>query len=332
MYGRVHLRGEDQPAAVRRPTVPGVHACGVVAQASRGAARGRDDVQLAVGLQQHVALGLAEDDPLAVRRVLREEVAHPVVRGALQRLRRSALPVVERDPVQVVAKGLLLHGELRDVLLVDQGAVLLIEALRVVGLRPGEHDLLAVGAPHRVGLHVLRVVGPRQRRKRLRLPIVDDENAFDGKEELRDHEVRDGDEHRPVLDRADHVPSRRRDPRQQPEGELAVLALVVRPRDDLRVVHHHVLRHRHDAVGALVVAVVDVEPENAAVVREGVTVAAHGQVLQHDRRAGLRVDGSEAPTDAGWILHGRQKRQRNLSIEQRIADLVLRRANVHARR
>ena len=153
-----------------------------------------------------------------------------------------------------------------------------------------------------------------------------------GKKSCEIHEVRHGDEHGPVLDRADHVASRRRDPRQQPEGELAVLALEVGPRDDLRVVHHHVLRHGHDGVGALVVAVVDVEPERASVVREGVAVPAHGQVLQHDRRASLLVDGSEAPADAGRILHGRQERQRNLSIEERIADLVLRRSNVHARR
>ena len=92
------------------------------------------------------------------------------------------------------------------------------------------------------------------------------------------------------------------------------------------------VRHRHDAVGALVVAVVDVEPEHAAVVGEGVAVAADRQVLQHDRRAGLLIDGAEAPADARRILHGGQERQRHLAVEERVADRVLRRADVHARR
>src|SRR5262249_56148907 len=120
----------------------------------------RNDVEVAVGLEEHVVLGLAEDDPLAVRRELREVVAHPVARRATKRLRRSAFPVVEGDPVEVVAEGLLLDGELRDVLLVDEGAVLLLEALGGVSLRPREPDGLAGLAPPRLRLHPFRPARP----------------------------------------------------------------------------------------------------------------------------------------------------------------------------
>ena len=42
--------------------------------------------------------------------------------------------------------------------------------------------------------------------------------------------------------------------------------------------------------------------------------------------------GAEAPADARRILHGRQERQRNLAIEERVADRVLRGADADARR
>src|ERR1039458_8499804 len=62
--GGVGLGGEDQPAAVGGPTVPGVHSRRVALEPTRLAALGRDDIQRAVRLQQHVIAGLAEDDPL----------------------------------------------------------------------------------------------------------------------------------------------------------------------------------------------------------------------------------------------------------------------------
>ena len=111
-----------------------------VAQASGNAPLGWDDVQLGVGLQQHVAFGLAEDDPLAVWRVLGKKVALVVVRCTLQWLRLSSLTVVEGDPIEIVTKGLLVDGKLGDVLPVDQSAVQLVEAFGMVRLRPSKDD------------------------------------------------------------------------------------------------------------------------------------------------------------------------------------------------
>ena len=113
---RVRLAREDQPLAVGREAVPGVHPLGVGAQSSGLAALGGNDVQLAVRLEEHVVLCPAEHDPLAVGRVLREEVALAVEGGPRQRLRLAPLPVVERDPVEVELEGLALLEEFAAVL------------------------------------------------------------------------------------------------------------------------------------------------------------------------------------------------------------------------
>ena len=311
--------------------MPGVHPGRVCAQAPGLAPFGRDDVELAVRHQQHVVLGLAEDDPLPVRGELREVVALPVVRGALDRLGLSASAVVERNPVQIELERLLVLDELGDVLLAQQDARRVRDRVLPVRLRPGEDDRLSVGAPGRVALHVLGVVGARQRLEGAGLGVVDDENALDREEELRIPDVGRRHEHRAVLDRADHVAAVGRDLGEEPERGLAVAFLVVAPGDDLLVVQHHLRGHREDRVGALVVAVIDVEAQHAAVARERVAIPADRQVLEDDGRRGLGVDRPEAPADARRILDGRDERQRNLAIEDRVAHRVRRGPDADAR-
>ena len=61
-------------------------------------------------------------------------------------------------------------------------------------------------------------------------------------------------------------------------------------------------------------------------------VAADGQVLEDDGRRVLGVDRTVAPADARGVLHGRDERQRNLAIEDRVAHRVRRGADADAGR
>ena len=119
---RVDFGGEHQPAAVGRPTVPGIHARGVAPQPPRLPALGGNDVQLAVRLEQHVIPGLAEDDPLAVRRVLREIVAPAISRGPGQRLRFPSLAVVVGNPVEIIGERLAVPKEFGAIFLASSAA------------------------------------------------------------------------------------------------------------------------------------------------------------------------------------------------------------------
>ena len=155
------------------------------------------------------------------------------------------------------------------------------------------------------------------------LGVVDDEDALDREEELREPDVGRRHEHRAVLDRADHVAAVGRDLGEQAEGGLAVLPLVVAPGDDLLVVQHHLLGHGQDRVGALVVAVVDIHAQHAAVGRERVAIAADRQVLQHDGRpVAESIDPKRQRMREGSftaVMNG----QRNLAIEDRVPHRVL---------
>jgi hypothetical protein len=293
---------------------------------------GRDDVELAVRHQQHVVLGLAEDDPLPVRGELREEVAHPVVRGALDRLGRPPAAVVPRNPVEIELEGLLVLDELGDVVLVEEDALGVLDSTPAIGLRPREDDPLTVGAPGGIALDVLGVVRARQRRVGARHGVVDDEDPLDREEELGELDPGRRHEHRAVLDRADHVAAVGRDLGEESEGELAVVLPVVAPGDDLLVVHHHLPGDREDGIAALVVAVVDVQAEDPAVAREGVAISADRQILEDYGRRGLGVDRAEAPADARRVLDGVEERERNLAVEDRVAHRVRGRPYANARR
>jgi len=77
-----------------------------------------------------------------------------------------------------------------------------------------------------------------------------------------------------------------------------------------------------DRIAALVIAVVDIQAQHGAVAREGVAVAADRQVLQHHGRLLQGIHRAETPADARRILDSLDKWQRNLPIENRIADRV----------
>ena len=85
----------------------------------RAAFRGHD-VEFAVGLQEHVAGGLAKDDPPAVGRILGKVIAHAVARRARQRLGLPALAAVESNAVQVELERLAAIEELGAFLGVQQ--------------------------------------------------------------------------------------------------------------------------------------------------------------------------------------------------------------------
>ncbi len=190
--------------------------------------------------------------------------------------------------------------------------------LVLVHLRPGEDDVFPVGTPGRVALNVLRVVGARQWCVGAGLGVVDNEDALDREKELGEFDSGRRHEHCPVLDGTDHVAAVGRHLGKQAEGTFAVVSLVVAPCNDLFVVQQHLLRNRKDRVAALVVAVVHIEAQRAAVTREGVAVTADRKILEDYRRLFDGVDRAEAPADARGVLDGADKRQRNLAIEDRI--------------
>src|ERR1035437_9456122 len=154
--GRAAFGGEHQPSPVRRETVPRVHQRRIADHAACLPARRRDDVELAVGAHQLPVAGMYEDDPAAVGRDLREAVAHAVAGGAGDGLGLASSAVVEGDSVQII-----LNRNFGGV--VGVGGHFAAGRVGIFRLRPREHEVLAVGAPDGIGVHVARVVGSGQR-------------------------------------------------------------------------------------------------------------------------------------------------------------------------
>ena len=302
--------------------MPRVHPGGVVLQASRRTPFGRYDPQLAIRAQQHVIAGLGEDDPLPVRRVLGEIVAHPVRRSSRERRGYTAAALVEGDAVDVVAKGLPVPGKLAHIVEVEKSLLFAVEVLRQVGIGASKEDLAAVGTPRGVGLHVLRVVRAGKREELVFLPVIDNQDSLDGKEQLRDHQVVASDKDRSILHGADDIATVGGNLRQQAKGHFTVLATVVGPGNDLLVVHYHLLLDRKNSVSPLVVAVIHVESQDAAVRSERMAIAADRQIRQDDGRPFLHVDGAVAPPDPGRILHRLEKGEGDFAIEQGVLHRV----------
>ncbi len=220
---RICLRGKDQPPAVGRPGMPGVHAAEVAVQPPGLAPCGRDDEELAVGLEQHVIGCLAEDNPPAIGREFGEVVAAPVCRGARQRLGLAALAAVESHAVEVVLELFAPLEKFLAFLRGEQDAGGIGGLLQLGGAVAGKDHPLTVRAPGGVALHISRVIGAGQREELPGLAVIDGEDAFEGEEELRKGQVGLGDEDRAVLDRAQDVTAIGGDLREQAEGLLSVL-------------------------------------------------------------------------------------------------------------
>ena len=142
--------------SIGRETVPRVHGREVAVHFSRDASRKRHNVEVAVRAHEQAVLVLHEDNPLAVGRDFREIVAQPVLRGADNSLRLAALPIVERDAIEVV-----MHLSLIGIVGILGGW--LAGRKRIFGLGSRKNQVLAVWAPKRAGVDVLRIVGSRQR-------------------------------------------------------------------------------------------------------------------------------------------------------------------------
>ncbi len=288
--GSVDLRGEGQPATVRRPAVVRVHSVGVAVHQPRFAALGRNDVQLAVRPQQHPVSGLDEDDPLAIGGKAGKRVAHPVVRSTCNGLRRAALSVPERDAVEVVLDA----GLARIVGVRRQRAVHEVRS----GPCPCEHDGLLVRAPCGIGLDVLRIVGSGQGLDLPGLPVVDDQDPARGVKGLREPDIEVVGDEDLLVDHGDDIPAVRRDLREQAECvEVLRLAGVVVPRENVVLVEHHAGADVRQDVGALVApGAIHVHAQRLPVRREGVTVGARRQMAQDDRSARLG-EIAQAPLD-----------------------------------
>ncbi len=168
----------------------------------------------------------------------------------------------------------------------------------------------------------LAIIGPRQRLERAGLAVVDAQNPLDGEEQLREFQVGLGHKDGFIFDGADHEAAVGRDLREQAESRLPFVALVVAPRDDDAPVENHGLVDSQDGVGAFVVRVIDIHPEDAAVGGERMAIAAHRQVLQHDGRRLRGGNRPEPPPNLGRVLDRLRKGQVHLPVEQRCAHLV----------
>ena len=157
-------------------------------------------------------------DPASIGRDLREGIAHPIAGGAHDRLRLSTFSLIEWNAIQVelnlrlfrVASILRKLGTIR---------------IRILRLRSRKDEVLAIRAPYRVGVHVVRIVGAGQVLQMRRITLVPGQNAAGCVENLQEPIVFEiGDIEIPheifrilaaliiglidprVVDRGDHVP------------------------------------------------------------------------------------------------------------------------------
>ncbi len=302
--------------------MPGIHPAGeIAAHLPRRAAGGGQDVQGAVGPQEHEGVALAKDDPLAVGREAREVIAHPVAGRSGQRHGLAAPALVEIDSVDIVAELLAALEELGDLIPFHHGRRGVLEAGERVRLAAGKKDRLAVRAPHRIALDVPPVVGALEGRELLRLPVVDDQDARDRKEPLGIEQIIHGRKHGPVLDRADDVAAVGRDLGQQAERQLLVLAPVVAPGDERVLAQDGLRPHRCDDIGPLVAAVVDVHRQGLAVGREGMAIAADLHAGEQNGRP-VRRDLAQVPANRVDVLEDMAEGQRHIAVEDRRAHRV----------
>ena len=230
--GRVGLRREHHPAAVRREAVPRVHQSTWLQRISRASPPSRrHDPQATVGTHAAGRCGTGRRRPTAVGRHLGERVAHPVVRGALRwPCGWAARALVEGHAVQVVLDRRLV------------GVVRRSEAIGRPGrrgpspCRAGEDDRLAVGRPDRAAVHVglgssapgsARISPARVRLARRGCRASGRRPAGSGSQEVGDVEG--------LVHRGDDVAPVGGDPRQEPD-RLVPLGLVGE-----RVPGHHVV-------------------------------------------------------------------------------------------
>ncbi len=199
----------------------------------------------------------------------------------------------------------------------------------MVRLGRGKDNVLSVRAPGGIALDQARIVGPRQGLEGARLAVVDTQNPLDGEEQLREIQVGLGDKDRPVFDGADHEAAVRRDLGKQSERVVSLLPLIVAPSDDRAPVQGHRAADSYKGVGALIVRIVDVHPQHAPVGGERMAIAAHGQVLQHNRRGLRGRDRSEPPPNRGRVLNRFHKRQVHFPVKQRRFHLVRRGLDGH---
>src|SRR5208283_6107861 len=187
--GEVHARvrpaalgGKDQPAAVGRPTVPGVHGRGVAVQAAGGAALRRDDVELAVGAHEQAVAGLDPDDPAAIGGNLGEAIAPAVAGGAGDGLGAAAATVVERNAIEVVLDGGLVG-------IVGEGGERATGGVGGARLGAEEDDGLAVGAPDAAAVDETGVVGAGQGLELAGGLAIPGQDAAGGVKDLAEAEV-----------------------------------------------------------------------------------------------------------------------------------------------
>ena len=107
------------------------------------------------------------------------------------------------------------------------------DVLELVGFRSGKNNIFTVRAPDRITLYILWVIRSGQCRELARLPVINNQDAFDREKQLRKGQFRFRNKNRFIFDRANYKPAVRGYLRKKAEGLLAVFLHVVTPRYDV---------------------------------------------------------------------------------------------------
>src|ERR1017187_2582619 len=279
--GRACLGGEDQPAAVGREAVPRIHDWGIGAQAAGCATTERNDVELTVRPHKLAVMALNKDNPAPVRRDLWEGVAHAILRGSDDALRRTSLAVVERNSIKIE-----LNLSLVGIVRVESRLLSFFAGIPRHG--SCKHDGLPVGAPDSVRLDVLRIISAGQWLTQARGAVVPLQDAPRWIEDLKKPVVLEvGDVVRAwnvegwASKCADYESAVRGDLGHETYARLADLSVCV-PLNDVLVLNRDVALDGHDGIEALVVGrTIDVDAHRLAVAGEGMAIGAGGHVVEN---------------------------------------------------
>ena len=176
---RAALGREDQPAAVGREAVPGVHQRRVAAS-SAAPARPRPE-QCKAGCPGRISrpfCACTKTIHLPSGEIFGKLLLMPFCEAPSNRLGLAAPAVIEGNAVKVV-----LDRNLGGI--VGVCGHLAVRGVGFASLRANKDQVLAVGTPHGAGLHKTRIVGARQRLQLLCHAVIPDQNSPRGIEDLQ---------------------------------------------------------------------------------------------------------------------------------------------------
>ena len=276
--------------------MPRIHGWGIGAQAAGDATVERNDVELAVRPHELAVMALNKHNPAPIRRDLWEGVAHAILRGSDDALRRTSLAVVEGNSIKIV-----LNLSLVGIVRVESGFLAFLTG--IPRHSSCEYDGLAVGTPESVRLYVVRIICARQWLTLARGTVVPLQNAARWIEDLKKsvvlevgYVIRTGNVEGWAGKCADHESAVRGDLRHEAHARLADLSIRV-PLNDVLVLNRDFALDGHNGIEALVVGrTIDVDAHRLAIAGEGMAIGAGGHVVEN-RAAFSLANIAKTPLD-----------------------------------